>query len=136
MVFGKLLIHYLRLNTKVLSSRQFFLLFFISRDFVPGYSRCARYWLPAKSTYNTWQPNNITLTDFTLPLPSIYVIVSYDPKCSFSYLVMLLYCAVSATMYCLIMEEVWENPCYTKIWLYENIVAENQGVTWLAGTTW
>ena len=23
---------------------------YISRDFVPGYSRCARYWLPAKST--------------------------------------------------------------------------------------
>ena len=52
MVFGKLLIRYLRLNTKVLSSRQFFLLFFISRDFVPCYSRCARYWLPAKATYN------------------------------------------------------------------------------------
>ena len=36
----------------VLSSRQLFLLFFISRDFVPGYSRYARYWLPAKATYN------------------------------------------------------------------------------------
>ena len=33
----------------VLSSRQLFLLFFISRDFVPGYSRYARYWLPAKT---------------------------------------------------------------------------------------
>ena len=36
----------------VLSSRQLFLLFFISRDFVTGYSRYARYWLPAKATYN------------------------------------------------------------------------------------
>ena len=33
-----------------------FLLFFISRDFVPGYSRCARYWLPAKATYNQTPP--------------------------------------------------------------------------------
>ena len=32
-----------------------------SRDFVPGYSRCARYWLPAKSTiYATKQPKTDT----------------------------------------------------------------------------
>ena len=27
-------------------------LLYQSRDFVPGYSRYARYWLPAKATYN------------------------------------------------------------------------------------
>ena len=47
----------------VLSSRQLFLLFFISRDFVPGYSRCARYWLPAKATYNL-QPNTNTTNHY------------------------------------------------------------------------
>ena len=41
--------HRIFLYILVLSSRQLFLLFFISRDFVPGYSRCARYCLPDKS---------------------------------------------------------------------------------------
>ena len=44
--------HRIFLYILVLSSRQLFLLFFISRDFVPGYSRYARYWLPAKATDN------------------------------------------------------------------------------------
>ena len=48
--------HRIFLYVLVLSSRQLFLLFFISRDFVPGYSRCARYWLPAKATYNQTPP--------------------------------------------------------------------------------
>ena len=34
----------------VLSSRQPSSSCLLSRDFVPGYSRCARYWLPAKTT--------------------------------------------------------------------------------------
>ena len=29
-----------------------------TRDFVPGYSRYARYWLPAKSTFYTTKPQN------------------------------------------------------------------------------
>ena len=29
-----------------------------TRDCVPGYSRCARYWLPAKSTFYTTKPQN------------------------------------------------------------------------------
>ena len=36
----------------VLSSRQLSYTCFYPRDFVPGYSRFARYWLPAKSTNN------------------------------------------------------------------------------------
>ena len=55
----------------VLSSRQLFLLFFISRDFVPGYSRYARYWLPAKATYNL-QPNTNTTNH--------YIFLFIDPQ--------------------------------------------------------
>ena len=44
-----------------------------SRDFVPGYSRCARYWLPAKSSnlgnQATKQQKNTKLPYFTNPLP-------------------------------------------------------------------
>ena len=50
--------HRIFLYVLVLSSRQLFLLFFISRDFVPGYSRCARYWLPAKATDNQTPTTN------------------------------------------------------------------------------
>ena len=55
--------HRIFLYVLVLSSRQLFLLFFISRDFVPGYSRGARYWLPAKATYNL-QPNTNTTNHY------------------------------------------------------------------------
>ena len=34
---------------------------FFPRDFVPGYSRCARYWLPAKSTDKQQNTGNRSL---------------------------------------------------------------------------
>ena len=43
---------------KVLSSRQLYICLLISRDLVPGYSRFARYWLPAKATDNQQPTTN------------------------------------------------------------------------------
>ena len=54
-----------------------------SRDFVPGYSRCARYWLPAKSTiYATKQPKTDTYFLYFYLLIFFHPFNPYNP-CSF-----------------------------------------------------